>query len=54
MNLDYATAQEERVLRAAARAQRRTGAPLSTHSSMYPVGLVQLEFLGRKASSPRG
>ena len=45
VNLDYATAQEERVLRAAARAQRRTGAPLSTHSSMYPVGLAQLEIL---------
>lgn len=45
VNLDYATAQEERVLRAAARAQRATGAPLTTHASMYPVGLVQLEIL---------
>jgi phosphotriesterase-related protein len=45
VNLDYATAQEERVLRAAARAQRRTGAPISTHASMYPVGLVQLDIL---------
>jgi phosphotriesterase-related protein len=45
VNLDYATAQEERVLRAAARAQKATGAPLTTHASMYPVGLVQLEIL---------
>lgn len=44
-HLDYATAQEERVLRAAGRAQRATGAPLTTHASMYPVGLVQLEVL---------
>ena len=42
---DYATAQEERVLRAAARAQKATGAPLTTHASMYPVGLLQLEVL---------
>ena len=45
VDLDYATAQEERVLRAAARAQKATGAPLTTHASMYPVGLVQLEIL---------
>ena len=42
---DYATAQEERVLRAAARAQKATGAPLTTHASMYPVGLLQLDVL---------
>ena len=45
VNLDFATAQEERVLRAAARAQRATGAPITTHASMYPVGLLQLEIL---------
>lgn len=45
VHLDYATAQEERVLRAAARAQMATGAPLTTHASMYPVGLLQLEVL---------
>ena len=45
VNLDYATAQEERVLRAAAKAQQATGAPLTTHASMYPVGLAQLEIL---------
>jgi phosphotriesterase-related protein len=52
VNLDYATAQEERVLRAAARAQRRTGAPLSTHASMYPVGLVQLDILREEGVDP--
>jgi phosphotriesterase-related protein len=46
IHLDYATAQEERVLRAAARAQKVTGAPLTTHASMYPVGMIQLEILG--------
>ena len=45
IHLDYATAQEERVLRAAARAQKATGAPITTHASMYPVGLAQLEIL---------
>jgi phosphotriesterase-related protein len=52
VNLDYATAQEERVLRAAARAQRRTGAPLSTHASMYPVGLAQLQILREEGVDP--
>ena len=45
VNLDYATAQEERVLRAAARAHKATGAPITTHASMYPVGLLQLDIL---------
>ena len=45
VHLDYATAQEERVLRAAARAQVATGAPVTTHASMYPVGTVQLDIL---------
>jgi phosphotriesterase-related protein len=52
VNLDFATAQEERVLRAAARAQRRTGAPILTHASMYPVGLVQLELLREEGVDP--
>jgi phosphotriesterase-related protein len=52
VDLDYATAQEERVLRAAARAQRVTGAPLTTHASMYPVGLVQLEILREEGVDP--
>jgi phosphotriesterase-related protein len=42
---DYATAAEERVFRAVARAHRRTGAPITTHASMFPVGLVQLALL---------
>jgi len=42
---DIVSAQEERVLRAAAIASIETGAPISTHSSMYPVGLKQLEIL---------
>ena len=37
---DYATAAEERVLRASARAHHQTGAPISTHASLFPVGLV--------------
>jgi phosphotriesterase-related protein len=45
VNRDYATAAEERVLRASARAHLQTGAPISTHASMFPVGLVQLEIL---------
>jgi len=42
---DVVSAQEERVLRAAAMAAVETGAPISTHSSMYPVGIRQLEIL---------
>ena len=37
--------QEERVLRAAARAQKRTGVTLATHTSKGPVGLYQLDLL---------
>lgn len=48
----YLTAQEERVLRAAARAQRATAAPLSTHASMYPVGLAQLALLREEGVDP--
>lgn len=44
----YVTAQEERVLRAAARAQHATGAPITTHASMYPVGLAQLAILAEE------
>lgn len=51
-HLDYLTAQEERVLRAATRAQRATGAPLSTHASMYPVGLTQLALLREEGVDP--
>lgn len=49
---DYATAAEERVLRACARAHRQTGAPISTHASMFPVGLVQLGILREEGVDP--
>ncbi|MDR7551293.1 MAG: phosphotriesterase-related protein [Armatimonadota bacterium] len=49
---DYLTAQEERVLRAAARAQRATGAPITTHASMYPVGVRQLALLCEEGVDP--
>lgn len=52
VDLDFATAQEERVLRAAARAQRRTGAPLFTHASLCPVGLVRLDILEEEGGDP--
>jgi phosphotriesterase-related protein len=42
---DVVSALEERVLRAAAITSVETGAPISTHSSMYPVGIKQLEIL---------
>jgi len=48
----YLTAQEERVLRAAGRAQRATGAPLTTHASMYPVGAAQLAILREEGVDP--
>jgi phosphotriesterase-related protein len=48
----YLTAQEERVLRAAARAQRATGAALTTHASMYPVGTAQLTILREEGVDP--
>lgn len=41
---DYLTAQEERAHRAAARAQRRTGLGLATHSLFNDVGLAQLDL----------
>ena len=48
----FLTAQEERVLRAAARAQRATGAPLTTHAVMYPVGTAQLPILREEGVDP--
>ena len=39
----WMTAQEERVHRAAARASRRTGLAITTHSVMSDVGLLQLK-----------
>jgi phosphotriesterase-related protein len=51
-NLDYMTAQEERVFRASARAHRATGAPITTHASMYPVGVAQLALLREEDVDP--
>jgi phosphotriesterase-related protein len=45
VNLDYLTPGEERVLRAAARAHRCTGAAITLHAEYCPVGLKQLEIL---------
>jgi predicted metal-dependent phosphotriesterase family hydrolase len=39
----WLSAREERVHRAAARASRRTGLAITTHSVMSPVGLAQLD-----------
>lgn len=41
----YLSAAEERSFRAAARAHRRTGVPVTTHAARWPVGLVQLDLL---------
>lgn len=41
----YLTAVEERSLRAAARAQIKTGLTLSTHACRWPVGIKQIEIL---------
>ena len=42
---DAISPREERVLRAAARAQSRTGAAIAVHSAHVPVGLAQLDIL---------
>ena len=44
---------EERVLRAAARAQKKTGVLLTTHSTRGPVGLDQLDILADEGVDPR-
>jgi predicted metal-dependent phosphotriesterase family hydrolase len=50
---DYLTAAEERVLRAAARAHKQTGAAIVTHAMGYPVGLPQLDLLEEEGVDPR-
>lgn len=42
---DYISAREEKVLRAAARASRITGAPVHTHTSTGTMGLEQIEIM---------
>ena len=44
-SLSRVTATEERVLRAAARAQQRTGAPITTHTTAGTAALEQLHIL---------
>lgn len=44
----YVSAAEERSFRAAARAAKRTGAPIYTHAARWPVGLVQLDLLAEE------
>lgn len=41
----FVSAREERSLRAAGRAQVRTGVALTTHSARWPVGMPQLDIL---------
>ena len=48
----YVSAREERVLRAAARAHRRTGAPIYTHAARWPVGRDQLALLREEGVDP--
>jgi Predicted metal-dependent hydrolase with the TIM-barrel fold len=43
---------EERVLRAAGRASKETGAPLTTHAAMHPVGIAQLDILDEEGVDP--
>jgi predicted metal-dependent phosphotriesterase family hydrolase len=44
---------EERVLRAAGRAQRRTGVTVTLHSTRAPLGLDQLDILQEEGVDPR-
>ena len=41
----FVSAREERSLRAAGRAQLRTGVAITTHSARWPVGMPQLDIL---------
>jgi predicted metal-dependent phosphotriesterase family hydrolase len=49
----YVSASEERVLRAAARAHKQTGAAVSTHAVYAPIGLEQLDILVEDGVDPR-
>lgn len=48
----YLGAIEERVLRAAALAQRRTGVTITTHAARWPVGGWQLDVLEEAGADP--
>jgi phosphotriesterase-related protein len=49
----YVSGQEERVFRAAARAQKETGYALTTHTSFSPVGLQQLDIIEEEGADLR-
>lgn len=48
----YLSALEERVFRAAALAQRRTGVTITTHAARWPVGGWQLDVLEEAGADP--
>jgi len=50
---DYISPAEERVFRAAARAHNQTGAAITTHAFLYPVGLDQLDILQEEGADLR-
>lgn len=49
---DFVSPAEERVLRAGARAHKRTGLPITLHARFGRVGISQLEVLGEEGVSP--
>jgi phosphotriesterase-related protein len=49
----YVSATEDRSFRAAAAAQKATGAAVSTHSSRWPIGMDQLDILIEAGADPR-
>ena len=48
----FISAGEERVFRAAARASNRTGAPVTTHTGIHPIGVAQLDLLLEEGVDP--
>jgi phosphotriesterase-related protein len=50
---DYVSPVEERVLRAAARAQRQTNRSIITHGDFSPIGLAQLDIFAEEGVDPR-
>jgi phosphotriesterase-related protein len=50
---EFITPREERVFRAAARAQRQTGVPITTHAARWPVGHAQLDVLESEGADLR-
>ena len=52
-SLNTITLAEEKVFRAAARAQRETGAVITTHTEAGTMGLEQVELLRSEGWTPR-